>query len=267
MYDPKSEAKEFIADSHQEAVTAAEAYFELEEMDLAISKLNAESVSGLGGRALVVARSKSVSSQAAGNRSNGPRATEDIKPEVSSQPEHQMEENKEPSIGTVKGTINETGEFLKGVVEKLDAGPFEIEQSEENDLVIFSLTGPASAHIGSGDGRAADALQLLVNQAAYSFEEDPKRIAIDTEGDSEDREALLARAAGKAAKRALDTGRSVALEAMNPRDRRLVHVALRDNEDIATSSTGEGRFRKVIVVPRGTPEFEEARKASKDRND
>jgi hypothetical protein len=54
---------------------------------------------------------------------------------------------------------------------------------------------------------------------------------------------------------------------MNPRDRRLVHIALRDNEEVATLSNGEGRYRKVIVVPKGTPDFEEARKASKERND
>ncbi len=270
MYDPKKEAKEFIADNAQEAIAAAVAFFGLSESQLKVVTLDSDAVSGLGGRTLVVARASNGNTGARREASHELKsAGEGKNPEPPAEPEIELaeEENREPSVGTIKGEINETGDFLKGVVERLDAGPFEIEQNEEKDLVIFNLSGPASARIGSGDGRAADALQLLVNQAAYSFEEDPKRIVVDTEGDAEEREDLLARAAGKAAKRALDTGRSVALEAMNPRDRRLVHIALRDNEEVATLSDGEGRYRKVIVVPKGTPDFEEARRSSKERND
>tara|TARA_Y100000590_G_scaffold458179_1_gene612319 strand:- start:4094 stop:4906 length:813 start_codon:yes stop_codon:yes gene_type:complete len=270
MYDPKKEAKEFIADNAQEAIAAAVTFFGLSESQLKVITLGSDAVSGLGGRTLVIARANNGRSRAGKEPSyDVTPAGEEKNTESAAEPQIELaeEENREPSVGTVKGEVSETGDFLKGVVERLDAGPFEIEQNEEKDLVIFNLSGPASARIGSGDGRAADALQLLVNQAAYSFEEDPKRIVVDTEGDTEEREDLLTRAAGRAAKRALDTGRPVALEAMNPRDRRLVHIALRDNEEVATLSNGEGRYRKVIVVPKGTPDFEEARKASKERND
>ena len=47
---------------------------------------------------------------------------------------------------------------------------------------------------------------------------------------------------------------------MNGRDRRIVHLALRDEADVATMSTGEGRYRQVLVVPEGAPEYEEARR-------
>ena len=70
------------------------------------------------------------------------------------------------------------------------------------------------------------------------------------------------RQAGRAAVRAKDTGRPVALDPMNGRDRRIIHLALRDEADIATMSTGEGRYRQVVIVPEGAPEYEAARQES-----
>ena len=54
----------------------------------------------------------------------------------------------------------------------------------------------------------------------------------------------------------------MALDPMGPRDLRSIHVALRDAEGVATMSVGEGRYRQVLVVPEGAPEYEEARGAS-----
>jgi hypothetical protein len=54
---------------------------------------------------------------------------------------------------------------------------------------------------------------------------------------------------------------------MNGKDRRLIHLALRDEDDVATMSTGEGRYRQVVVVPEGAPEYEDARKESERASD
>ena len=93
---------------------------------------------------------------------------------------------------------------------------------------------------------------------------------LEVEGDTESRESLLARLAEKGAKRARETGRAVALDPMNGKDRRIIHIALRDERDIATMSIGEGRYRQVVVVPEGAPEYDQARReaaASANRND
>ena len=96
--------------------------------------------------------------------------------------------------------------------------------------------------------------------------DDAPRVIVETEGGSEKRETVLARLADRAAKRALETKRTVALDPMNAKDRRLIHVALRDADDVATMSTGSGRYRQVVVVPEGSPEFDEARRASEAAN-
>jgi spoIIIJ-associated protein len=141
-------------------------------------------------------------------------------------------------------------------------GPFEISLSDEGDQAIYQLSGPAAERLGSGDGRAVDGLQLLANQAAMRQSDQPKRIIVDAEGDPDRREAFLNRLADRAGRRALDSKRSVALDPMNSRDRRMVHVALRDHERVATMSIGSGRYRQVVVVPEGSPDYEEARSAS-----
>jgi len=151
---------------------------------------------------------------------------------------------------------------VKGLVERMDLGAFEISESAENDaLVVIQVRGPAAQRLVGGEGRTVDAIQLLANQASLRASgDDAPRVVLDVEGDADQREVYLTRVAERAASRARETGRPVALEAMNPKDRRTVHVALRDADGIATMSVGEGRYRQVVVVPDNAPEYEEAKR-------
>ena len=49
---------------------------------------------------------------------------------------------------------------------------------------------------------------------------------------------------------------------MNARDRRILHMTVRDLDGVATMSVGSGRYRQVVIVPEGSPEYEEARVSS-----
>lgn len=168
----------------------------------------------------------------------------------------------EPSVGTVEGELGEVGRFVLGALERMDLGPFQIQESEEDGLLAFELSGPAPLQLASSDGRAVDALQLLANQVASRLSEDPPRVVLDVGGESEQREERLEAFARRAAKRALETGRTVRLDPMNGHDRRLIHLALRDEDGVATMSSGEGRYRQVLVVPEEAPEYEEALRES-----
>jgi len=161
------------------------------------------------------------------------------------------------STGTLVGELSAVGGFVQGAVERMGLGNFEIsENSEEgSDLLVVQLRGPASLVLGAGGVRTSEALQLLANQAAKQASVDAGRVVIDVEGNADEREDSLTALAGKAADRASDSGRSVALDPMNSRDRRIVHVALRDTDKIATMSMGEGRYRQVLIVPEGASEY------------
>jgi len=137
-------------------------------------------------------------------------------------------------------------------------GSFEISESKDGEMIVLQVKGPAGQALSSGQGRTVDALQLLVNQVSARISPDRQRVVIDVEGDAEAREEFLGKLAERVAKRALQTGRAVALDPMNGRDRRLIHMALRDRDDVATMSEGEGRYRQVVVVPENSDEFEDA---------
>ncbi len=169
-------------------------------------------------------------------------------------------ERVENSKGTAEGTVGPIGEFILGTVERMGLGEFTISESNEGDFIIYQLHGPAARRLGAGDGRAA--LQLLANQAEMRRSEDPSRIVVDAEGEEEERNQFLTRLAERAAHRASDTGRAVALEPMNGRDRRVLHMTVRELDAVVTMSIGSGRYRQVVIVPEGAPEYEEALAAS-----
>ena len=163
-----------------------------------------------------------------------------------------------PSTGSATGELGEIGQFLLGTIERMGLGSFEISESKDGEIIVLQVKGSAGQAISSGHGRTVDALQLLVNQVSARVSPDRQRVVIDVEGDADAREEFLGKLAERVAKRALQTGRPVALDPMNGRDRRLIHMALRDREDVATMSEGEGQYRQVVVVPESSDEFEDA---------
>lgn len=167
------------------------------------------------------------------------------------------------SKGQAEGELSPIGEYVLGIVERMGLGDFSLSESEEDDFVVVQLEGPAIDQLSSDD-RAIGAVQLLANQAAMQGEEDAKRVVLDCDGDSEQRDSFLERQAGRAASRAKETGRSVALDPMNGRDRRALHMAVRAVDGVVTMSVGTGRYRQVVIVPEGAAEYEEAATAARE---
>ncbi len=94
------------------------------------------------------------------------------------------------------------------------------------------------------------ALQSLV-QIMWSHQtKSGVRITLDINGYKARRQSQLQQMAERMAERVIATSRSITLEPMNPADRRLVHMALRDHPDVFTESQGEGSSRKVIIQPK-----------------
>lgn len=286
MYDARNEPHEFVGQDREEAVGKACKFFGVDRDALRISELRAGEVFGLGSRSVVVAslrdrkRSPSGERFGAGSRGEGSRRPERGRREREPRREPEREPRREPereprrdteraparpaelSVGTAEGELGAIGRFLLGVIERMDLGPFAIRESVDGELLAVNVSGAAARNLSAGDGRAADALQLLANQVAARDAENDQRIVVDVEGDAEARESLLAGLAHRVARRARETGRPVRLDPMNAADRRLIHLALREVSDVATMSTGQGRYRQVVVVPEGAPEFEQARRES-----
>jgi spoIIIJ-associated protein len=288
VYDAKSEAQEFVGIDRNDAVAQAVAFFEAEESALSM-KVMSEGVNGLAGRTVVVAalrdrpspeprrRDERPDRGERGGRDRGERGDRGDRGdrggrggrggrerggrggrERAEREDVAPPEPSGPSVGTAEGTLGEIGQLILGVVERLDIGPFEISETEDGSLLAFELKGEAARRLAGGDGRPVDALQLIANQAAAQADPDAKRVVLDVEGNAEARESFLTRLAERVVKRASDGGRAVALDPMNGRDRRIIHIAVREMQGVVTMSKGEGRYRQVVVVPEGAPEYEEA---------
>jgi len=72
---------------------------------------------------------------------------------------------------------------------------------------------------------------------------------VDVEGYRDRRERNLRQLAQRMAKQALTTGRRQSLEPMTPAERRIIHIELRDHNDVSTESTGQDPKRKVVIFP------------------
>lgn len=96
-------------------------------------------------------------------------------------------------------------------------------------------------------GETLAALQLLVNLTVSHRTRHRMRIIVDAENYRQRREENLRSLALRVAQQVRNYRRSIALEAMPPHERRIVHIALSDSKDISTESIGEGDERRVVI--------------------
>ena len=102
-------------------------------------------------------------------------------------------------------------------------------------------------------GRRGDnlgSLQFMVNLILSKNRRSWPRVVVDIENYRERREEALRGLAERIGFRVARNGRPFTLEAMPAGDRRIIHVALRENADIETYSIGEGPSRRVVVAPK-----------------
>ena len=102
-------------------------------------------------------------------------------------------------------------------------------------------------------GELLDAMQVLANKALVGRKVE-KDIELDCESFKERRVNDLEQRARELADRVRKDGREQLLPAMSPIERRIVHLALQDDEAVTTESRGEGFYKRVAVIPRPAAE-------------
>jgi spoIIIJ-associated protein len=124
-----------------------------------------------------------------------------------------------------------------------------VDIEENNEEIRATVNGDDLGLLIGRHGATIDALQHLAMRAAFHSSADHKAVVVDAAGYRERREAALRRAADRAVEDALSFGRAVELEPMNPQERRIVHVYLRDRTDVQTHSEGDEPERRLVVTP------------------
>ena len=145
-------------------------------------------------------------------------------------------------------TIEAVEDFLKNTMKAMD---MEVELKTEIDQDGALCVDMSGEHMGiliGKRGQTLDSLQYLANRVANKHQEGYVRVKLDTENYRARREETLRHLAKNIAHKVKRNRRPVALEPMNPYERRIIHSALQSDPYVMTHSEGEEPYRKVVVT-------------------
>lgn len=156
--------------------------------------------------------------------------------------------------------------FAEGVLSRLLRGmslPDKVKiQKDEDGNTVLNILGPSSGTLIGRHGHTLESLQYLVSKVVQRVTGDERSIVIvDVENYLERQKDKLKELAVNLAQKAKETGVEIPMRPMSSKDRRVVHLALKDHEHVTTESRGEGLRRKVVIVPKVKAEAASAQAA------
>jgi spoIIIJ-associated protein len=125
---------------------------------------------------------------------------------------------------------------------------------EEEGPLVLDVRGPGVDALIGRRGETLAALQRIIRLIVGRRMAERVNLVVDVDGFKQRRERNLRRLAARMAERAVQSGRTVALEPMSAYERRIVHLALRDRTDVRTESVGTGYRRRVTIIPQPAEE-------------
>ncbi len=124
------------------------------------------------------------------------------------------------------------------------------ESEMDGEALRVNMSGESQGILIGHRGETLDALQYLCSLKVNRGREDYIRVTLDTENYRAKREQTLINLANRMAQKVARTGRRMAMEPMNPYERRIMHAALQNNEYVVTHSEGEEPNRRVVILPK-----------------
>ena len=133
----------------------------------------------------------------------------------------------------------------------------------ESDRLTLSIEGGNSGILIGRKGQTLDAMQFLTDKIINRKSEARVRVKVDIEGYMETRKSNLKHLAHKMADKAKKTGRPATISQMSAQDRRIVHLALKDDNQVRTQSMGDGYYRRLVIFPKKKNSFRGKRQLKK----
>lgn len=190
---------------------------------------------------------------------NEKKENRDKKPKAERQPRPEKKETSEPkpekkperrSEKPAEDPTPKAEEFLTSLFRSLDMQiNCKAQFDPENNELAVDLSGDDMGVLIGKRGQTLDALQYLTSQVINKHQSSYVRVKLDTENYRERRKETLETLAKNISQKVRRTHRPVALEPMNPYERRIIHSVLQNEKDVFTKSEGEEPYRHVIVCP------------------
>src|SRR5215831_15005213 len=147
---------------------------------------------------------------------------------------------------------HEAREVLIKVLELMDERAEVLRTPADPESVELEIKGDGSGILIGRHGQTLDALEYLVNRIVARRIRDAAPVVLETESYRARRRQQLQRMALSMGERAKRDHRPMTLDPMPPRDRRVVHLALKDDPMLTTRSSGDGFLRSIEIVPAGS---------------
>ena len=158
------------------------------------------------------------------------------------------------SIEKPEEEIDENGlRFAQETLEKLlQLIPVEttVNAQKTDGKIALNIQGDKSGLLIGRRGKTLDAIQYIVNKIVNKALDKKLYIVVDSEDYRSRREESLVQLALKMGDKAKKIKKPVTTNLLNPHDRRIIHLTLKEDEDLETKSRGEGLLKKVVIIPK-----------------
>jgi len=160
---------------------------------------------------------------------------------------------REPDLEPSDDRQRQALDFLTNVVREMEMEcTVHLRRAREGnsvDEINLEIAGRDAGRIIGKKGQVLSALQFVTHRVINRPGLDRRHVSVDAEGYKSRRDDSLASMARRLGKQAVEQGKIITFEPMNPRDRRVVHLALAGFEGVITRSDGEGDDRRVQIIP------------------
>ena len=141
--------------------------------------------------------------------------------------------------------LNTTKNFLNNFINNLENVQYNTEIKE--DTIYVEVTGEKASELIGYRGETLEAFQNIISAISNKDTKERVRIILDILDYKEKRKKSLEILAKKVEKTVIRNGKPFKLEPMNAYERKIIHTALQDSEEVVTNSVGEEPYRRVII--------------------
>ena len=163
------------------------------------------------------------------------------------QPAAEEEEPEVPIVIEENAKIKAAVDYLREVIALMGVENVTFSAVQKGEATIIRLDGEKLGALIGRRGETMESLSYLASLVANRLEGDYIKLGLDVAGYRDKRESDLTALAQRIGAKVRKTGRSFAMEPMNPYERRIIHSAIGKMEGVRSESKGEGRDRRVVI--------------------
>lgn len=166
------------------------------------------------------------------------------------QPAEAAEEAEEAEVPIVieeNAKVKAAVDYLREVITLMGVENVTFSAVQKGEATIIRLDGEKLGALIGRRGETMESLSYLASLVANRLEGDYIKLGLDVAGYRDKRESDLTALAQRIGAKVRKTGRSFAMEPMNPYERRIIHSAISKMEGVRSESKGEGRDRRVVI--------------------